>query len=109
MRHRRSSPKAGFVALALVPLSVLTIAACSTTADSAPPVRTGSGMCTADQLGQFNGQPATSEIGEQIKAASGASIFRWLPKGSIVTMEYNAARVSVLLDERNRIETSRCG
>lgn len=109
MRHRQSSPKAAFIGLALVPLSVLTIAACSTTADSAPPVRTGSGMCTADQLGQFNGQPATAEIGRQIKAASGASIFRWLPKGSIVTMEYNAARVSVLLDERNRIEASRCG
>lgn len=109
MRRRQSSPKAAFIALALVPLSVLTIAACSTTADSAPPPPTGGGMCTADQLGQFNGQPATAEVGRQIKAASGASIFRWLPKGSIVTMEYNAARVSVLLDERNRVETSRCG
>jgi Spy/CpxP family protein refolding chaperone len=109
VRRRHSPPKAAFVALALVPLSVLTIAACSTTADSAPPVPGGAGICTADRLGQFNGQPATAELGQQIKAASGASTFRWLPKGSIVTMEYNAARVSVLLDERNHVEASRCG
>ena len=107
--RRQSSPKAAFVALAFIPFSVLAVAACSTTVDSALPRGAGGGMCTADQLSQFNGQPATPELGQQIKAASGASIFRWLPKGSIVTMEYNAARVSVLLDERNNVESSRCG
>ena len=107
--RRHSSPKAAFVALAFIPLSILSVAACSTVAEPAPASAPSGAMCTADQLSQFNGQPATAEIGQQIQAASGASIFRWLPKGSIVTMEYNAARVSVLLDEKNQVESSRCG
>lgn len=108
--RRHSTPKVALVALAMVPLSVLSIAACSTTAGSAPPPPSaGRGMCTADQLGQFNGQPASAALGQRIKEASGASLFRWLPQGAVVTMEYNAARVNVVLDARNKVESSRCG
>lgn len=107
--RRHSSPKAAFLALALVPISILSVAACSTLAEPAPASAPSGAMCTADQLGQFNGQVATPELGRRIQAASGARILRWLPKGSIVTMEYNASRVNVLLDERNKVESSRCG
>lgn len=107
--RRHSSPKAAFLALALVPISILSVAACSTIESAPPPTRADGAMCTADQLGQYNGQVATPELGRQIQAASGARIFRWLPKGSVITMEYNADRVSVLLDEQNKVESSRCG
>jgi hypothetical protein len=107
--RRHSSPKAAFLALALVPISILSVAACSTVAEPAPVSARSGAMCTADQLGQYNGQVATAELGRQIQAASGARLFRWLPKGTVVTMEYNADRVNVLLDEQNKVESSRCG
>jgi hypothetical protein len=66
-------------------------------------------MCTADQLLRFKGLPATSDLGDEIQRASGARILRWLPKGTVVTMEYNADRVNVVLDEANRVEAARCG
>jgi hypothetical protein len=66
-------------------------------------------LCTADQLIRFKGLPATAELGREIQRASGARIFRWLPKGTVVTMEYNADRVNVVVDEANRVETARCG
>lgn len=70
-----------------------------------PPV----GQCTAEGLSFFVGQPATPELGARILRDSGASIFRWLPKGAIVTMEYNANRVNAHLDEQNRVERIVCG
>jgi hypothetical protein len=66
-------------------------------------------MCTADQVGQFIGQPASQELAARIQNATGARTFRWLPKGVIVTMEYRGDRVSALLDAANKVENVRCG
>ena len=106
----RSSKSLGaYAALGFVPLSLLTIASCSTSAQPVPPSSPDGALCTADQLHRFKGMPATAELGDEIRRASGARIFRWLPKGTIVTMEYNADRVNVVLDEANRVEVARCG
>lgn len=107
MRHSRSP--AAYAALGFIPLSLLAIAACSTTASPVPPSAPDGAMCTADGLARYQGQPATEELGQRIKAESGARIFRWLPKGTIVTMEYNGDRVNVRLDENNRVEAINCG
>lgn len=105
----KSKSLGAYAALGFVPLSLLVFASCSTTAQPVPPSSPDGAMCTADQLDRFKGRPATAEVGNEILRASGARTFRWLPKGTIITMEYNAGRVNVLLDEANRVETVRCG
>jgi len=106
--HKSKSPGA-HAALGFVPLSLLLFASCSTTAQPVPRSSPDGALCTADQLIRFKGLLATAELGRKIQRASGARIFRWLPKGTVVTMEYNADRVNVVLDEANRVETARCG
>ncbi|QIK96149.1 hypothetical protein G7076_06520 [Sphingomonas sp. HDW15A] len=105
----KSKSLGAYAALGFVPLSLLVFASCSTTAQPVPPSSPGGALCTADQLNRFKGLPATPELGAEIRKASGARIFRWLPKGTIITMEYNADRVNVHLDEANRVERARCG
>lgn len=104
-----SRSRIGYAALGFLPLSLLTFAACSTTAQPIPPSASDGVMCTADRVARFKGLPATSELGRQIQQDSGARIFRWLPKGTIVTMEYNGDRVNARLDEANRVESVTCG
>ncbi|MEP7315971.1 MAG: I78 family peptidase inhibitor [Sphingomicrobium sp.] len=109
MKSRISSGGGAFVLLAAIPLATLSVAACSTTADAVPVNANVGVMCTADQVGEFSGQQATQDVAERIQKATGARTFRWLPKGMMVTMEYRADRVNVVLDATNKIESVRCG
>lgn len=106
---RRSHSPLAYAALGFIPFSLMAVAACSTAAQPVPPSTPGSGMCTADGLDQYVGQPRTAELGQRIKTQSGARELRWLPKGTVVTMEYREDRVNVRLDERNRVESVNCG
>lgn len=91
------------VALALVPLAACTIA------ESKPVDEVPMASCRDEKLPSFIGQPASQELGVRILAATGARVIRWAPKGSAVTMDYRADRVTVSLDEANRIERASCG
>ena len=106
---RRTKSLGAVAALGFIPLCLLTIASCSTATQPVPTSSPEGALCTADRLNRFKGEVATEEVGREIQRESGARIFRWLPKGTIVTMEYNADRVNVVLDERNRVEAARCG
>lgn len=90
--------------LALLALTACTIAQSDATAPGPPP-----GTCHNEALGQFTGQPASEELGTRILRASGARTIRWVPKGSVVTMEFSPERVTVLLDGSNRVERASCG
>ena len=90
--------------LALLPLSACAIAQSNGTADG-PPV----GTCHREALGQFTGQPASQELGARMLKASGARTIRWVPKGSVITMEFSAERLTVMLDANNRVESANCG
>ena len=107
MRNSRSP--AIYAGLGFIPLSLLAIAACSTSARPVPPSIPEGAMCTSDGFDKYRGQPASAELSQRIKAESGARVFRWLPKGIITTMEYREDRVNVRLDERNRVESVNCG
>jgi hypothetical protein len=90
--------------LALLPLAACQIAQSDATAPGPMP-----GTCRPAALGQFTGQLASEKLGARILAASGARSIRWVPKGSVVTMEYSAERVTVMLDGSNRVERASCG
>ena len=65
--------------------------------------------CRNTALDQFRGRPAAAELGPTILRASGAKVLRWVPHGSVVTMEYRSDRVTVWLDAQNRIDRVSCG
>ena len=90
--------------LALMPLAACTVATSDATATSTP-----GGACRSDELAQFVGEASSQELGARILKASGARIIRWVPKGSMVTMEFSPERVTVYLDGSNRVERANCG
>ncbi|HEU0311530.1 MAG TPA: I78 family peptidase inhibitor [Sphingomicrobium sp.] len=89
-------------------LAALPVAAC-TIAESRPVDGLPEGSCRNEPLDQFIGQPASAELGSRMLAASGAKILRWVPKGGVITMDFSPNRLTVQLDEANRVQTARCG
>jgi hypothetical protein len=92
-----------FVALVIIPLAACTIA------ESKPVDGMPVASCSDEKLASFSGQPASQDLGERIVAESGARVLRWVPKGGAVTMDYRPDRVTVALDEANRVERITCG
>ena len=93
----------------LAAISAVPLAACTVTPSGQPGTGEPVGSCRNDGMDQFTGQPASQELGAQMLRQSGARTIRWVPKGSIITMEFSADRLTVLLDGSNRVESARCG
>lgn len=92
--------------LALLPIAACTVATSDQTASaSGEPA----GTCRNDNLAQFIGQAANQDLGARMLAASGAKTIRWVPKGGVITMEFNPSRLTVQLDGSNRVESANCG
>lgn len=94
------------ITFAVLPLAACTVATSNATADSTSPAPA---ECRNEALAQFTGQPASQELGERMLRASGARTLRWVPQGSVVTMEFNAERITIMLDGSNRVERASCG
>lgn len=90
-------------------LGLIPLTGCMTT----PPGQPGTGeplmACNNAPLDQFVGQPASQELGGRMLSASGARMIRWVPKGGVVTMDFRGDRLTIGLDDANRVETARCG
>lgn len=94
-----------FILLGLLPLAGCTLAASVQTA-GLPPIPA---ECRGEALARFIGQAASQELGAEMLRASGARILRWVPKGGVVTMDFNPQRLTVQLDGSNRVERANCG
>lgn len=92
--------------IALLPMAACTIA---TSDQTASPGSEPAGTCRNDDLAQFVGQSASQELGARMLAASRAKSIRWVPKGGVITMEFNPSRLTVQLDGSNRVESASCG
>ena len=90
--------------LGLLPLAACTVAQSDATAPGEPV-----GTCRSEPLAQFIGQPASEDLGARMLRASGARTIRWVPKGGMVTMDFSPSRLTVQLDEANRVERANCG
>jgi hypothetical protein len=95
--------------IALAALSAIPLAACMVTPSGQPGTGEPMGSCSNEGMDRFNGQPASQDLGAQMLRQSGARSIRWVPKGSVITMEFSADRLTVLLDGSNRVESARCG
>jgi hypothetical protein len=69
----------------------------------------GSKCQQSGALDTFKGQVASTELAAQIMTAARAPKLRWVPFGAMITMEYNESRVTVRLDQQNRVLSATCG
>ena len=94
--------------LAAAMMLVLATSACA--ARSPMPLRhsADSGECRATGLAGFVGQAATQDVAINLIRASGAKDLRWVPPGTMVTMEHRSDRLTVHTDAQNRIVRAVC-
>lgn len=94
--------------LLMASAAAFALTAC-TIAESDPIRGLPEGNCRSEPLAQFIGQPASQDLGAQMLSASGARNIRWVPKGGMVTMDFSPNRLTVQLEDKNRVETANCG
>ena len=89
-------------------LSPAMLAAC---AAQQPPVHgvTPGHKCDAANTNQYVGQPGTADTGAAILRATKAAVLRWAPPNTMLTMDYREDRVTIWLDQANKITKIRCG
>ena len=90
-------------------LALFSLSACATTAPGEPAGGDASlPRCTDAVLATFVGQQATSEVGARMLALTGARALRWVPPGTMVTMDYRFDRLTVRVGADGRITQAGC-
>ena len=93
----------------LLAVPMLALAACAT---AAPPTAFGvvpGHHCDAAAGQSFVGQAASADLGRQIVAATHSASIRWAPIGVMLTMIFIDSRVTVRLDQDNKLLAVNCG
>jgi hypothetical protein len=85
----------------IIPVTLL--AACETMPHSRP------GRCDASRVQSFVGALGTADVSKTIFKRSGAKALRWIPPGTMVTMDYRIDRLNIRIDARNFITAIDCG
>jgi hypothetical protein len=65
--------------------------------------------CDDRALASFIGQPGNKETGTKLMGFSRSRSLRWVPHGGVMTMDYNPQRLTIQLDQQNRIASLKCG
>ncbi|HEY0295838.1 MAG TPA: I78 family peptidase inhibitor [Bordetella sp.] len=65
--------------------------------------------CDAQPVQNMLGQAYGDSVGESVRQRSGSNAVRLLKPGQVMTMEYNPARINIILDAKGAIEALRCG
>ena len=74
------------------------------------PVRGDTGHhCDAGKAKAVVGHTRSPAVERAALRLSGATIVRWIPKGSALTMDYRPDRLDLRLDRRGRIVRVSCG
>lgn len=69
----------------------------------------GGKSCDATALQSQIGQKATPSALEDLRSRSGSATARMLRPGQLVTMEYNATRLNLIVDDKDVMTAIRCG
>lgn len=87
------------------------MAGCSSVDSAKTPAQSASrsGACNAEAVQGMLGKIATAEQVEQARQQAGAQSVRVLAPGDAVTLEYNAQRLNVDIDEAEVIQRINCG
>lgn len=92
-------------------LAVLALAGCAATpppSGETPPAHDVKGTCQREPGQRFVGMKATGELGREMLAATGATILRWVPPRTAVTMDFNPSRLTVSYDDEFVITKVSC-
>jgi hypothetical protein len=81
------------------------LAGCATTGNSAAE----GGPCKPEPGQAFVGQRATADAGAELLRLTGASLLRWGPPRSAMTMDYRLDRLTVSYDDAMIITRVSCG
>lgn len=93
-----------FATLAIAALSALS--ACATAGESVP--RPAGDTCRAAPGQAFVGRTASAAVGAEMLAATNARDIRWVPPGTMVTMDYKYGRLTVSYDDVLTIVSVSC-
>jgi hypothetical protein len=75
----------------------------------APPGFTVSDRCDHTKAQRAIGQPASNDVLERARRAAGARTARFLRPNDVITMEFLASRLNVLLDAKHVVRSMYCG
>ncbi len=97
-----------------ITLTLFGLTACATTTppfddDGNPNVRDQAETCDAAAAQGMIGERATSALGGELQALTGARTLRWVPPRTAVTMDYRMDRLTVSYDDDMRIGRIACG
>ena len=74
------------------------------------PVHGDSGhSCNAAKAKKLVGRKRSPSVEAEALRLSGAGTVRWIPMGSMVTMDYRPDRLNLRLDAQGRILSANCG
>lgn len=91
----------------VLPIALLALAGC---APKAAPVVAAPGVeCMAEPVQALVGRARSDAVTVEAKRLSGAKVVRWLTPDMIVTMEFRADRLNLVLGMDGRIGSARCG
>lgn len=118
MRHPARVSAAAVCALLLLPLAACSSGSKGLTSEhqATPPSAQAPGVpdmpedrCDADAVQSLVGRNADAATVEQARSGAGADRARVLQPGQMVTMEYQAGRLNIDVDESGAITALRCG
>ena len=97
--------------------SATTSSTAASSASSSSPRRGGlvsgnpndSGECNAGAVQSAVGKSLNQSTLDQLRTQAGAGSARTLLPGEMITMEYNPARLNVLVDQKSTVTAVRCG
>jgi len=92
-----------------VPALLLALAGCThpesaATGPAAPGVE-----CDANRVQDVVGKMKTDTLGADAQKRAGAHDLRWIPFGSMVTMDFRSDRLNLKLDPQGKITEASCG
>ena len=72
------------------------------------PVR-GGGTCDSAKAQGLIGRARSEGVGAEALRLTGARTLRWIPEGTMVTMDYSEGRVNLHLDGKGKVVRIACG
>ena len=78
-------------------------------AEASPGPESAAPECDAARAQHLIGRQQSEQVAGEALRLTGARALRWLPPGTMVTMDYRADRLNIDLDAAGKITSLRCG
>jgi hypothetical protein len=95
--------------LLFIPLSLLACAAGAQQRVQIDSVWSGTKCTQSVGLDSFKGETASTDLAARIMMASRAHNLGWVPYGTEMKLKQGANRVTVQLDQQNKVVSANCG